>query len=195
MPARSAINAVIFDVDGVLTDSEPLIHAAATAMFREKGLAVHPEDFHPFVGTDEDRCLGGVAEKYTFSIDLGAARKRTCEIYLELVPSRLKAFPGAVGLVLACKNAGLKIAVASSADRIRIDANLNEIALPRQIAMYLLSEEHDLSLSAIGEQLGGRDHSTIRYGIDQVRADLERDDTLRNHLMTLREKIYRPVVR
>ncbi len=60
------IRAVIFDMDGVLTDSEPLINAAAIAMFREKGLEVRPEDFLPFVGAGEDRYLGGVAEKSPF---------------------------------------------------------------------------------------------------------------------------------
>lgn len=65
-----------------------------------------------------------------------------------------------------------------------------EIALARQIAMYLLSEEHDLSLSAIGDHLGGRDHSTIRYGVDQIAAGLERDELLRNDIMALRELIY-----
>ena len=70
-----------------------------------------------------------------------------------------------------------------------------EIALPRQIAMYLLNEEHDLSLSAIGEHLGGRDHSTIRYGIEQIASMLERDERLRDTIMTLREKIYAPSFR
>jgi len=55
--------AVIFDMDGLLVDSEPLINAAAIAMFKEKGLAVQPEDFLPFVGSGEDRYIGGVAEK------------------------------------------------------------------------------------------------------------------------------------
>ena len=55
------IEAVIFDMDGVLTDSEPLINAAVVAMFQEKGLVVQPEDFRPFVGTGEDRYIGGVA--------------------------------------------------------------------------------------------------------------------------------------
>ena len=48
MPGRRHIRAVIFDMDGVLTDSEPLINAAAIAMFQEKGLAVEPADFLPF---------------------------------------------------------------------------------------------------------------------------------------------------
>ena len=125
-----AIWAVIFDMDGVLTDSEPLINAAAVAMFRQMGLLVQPDDFLPFVGTGEDRYIGGVAEKYRFPLDLPAAKKRTYEIYLELVPRRLEAFPGAQALVRRCREAGLVVAVASSADLIKIEANLHKIGLP-----------------------------------------------------------------
>jgi len=129
---NNSIQAVIFDMDGVLTDSEPLINTAAVSMFRELGLAVQPEDFHPFVGTGENRYLGGVAERYGFAIDIPTAKRRTYEIYLGLVPEQLEAFPGAVELVRACSAAGLQVAVASSADRIKIDANLHKIGLPRE---------------------------------------------------------------
>lgn len=67
-----------------------------------------------------------------------------------------------------------------------------EIANARQIAMFLLREEHALSLPAIGDQLGGRDHSTVRYGIEKVATDLNEDETLRQTITTLREKIYVP---
>jgi beta-phosphoglucomutase len=117
-------------MDGVLTDSEPLINAAAIGMFRELGLAVQPEDFLPFVGTGEDRYIGGVAEKYRFSLDLVAAKRRTYEIYLALVPTRLEIFPGAYDLVISCRQAGLALAVASSADRVKVSANLEKIGLP-----------------------------------------------------------------
>lgn len=123
------IRAVIFDMDGVLTDSEPLINQAAVAMFRELGLPVQPEDFLPFVGTGEDRYIGGVAEKYGFPLDGPAAKKRTYEIYLELVPRALKGFPGAHVLVKNCRLADLKVAVASSADLVKIEANLRQIEL------------------------------------------------------------------
>lgn len=127
---RPTIQAVIFDMDGVLTDSEPLINAAAVAMFRELGLAVAPEDFLPFVGTGEDRYLGGVAAKHGFAVDIERAKARTYEIYLALVPAQLKAFPQAQAVVRACRAAGMKTAVASSADRIKIVANLRQIGLP-----------------------------------------------------------------
>jgi beta-phosphoglucomutase len=122
--------AVIFDMDGVLVDSEPLINAAAIAMFREKGLIVQPEDFLPFVGMGEERYVGGVAEKYNFPIDPSAAKRRTYEIYLDLVPSRLEAFPGVLDFVHASHKAGFLIAVASSADEIKVRANLEKIHLP-----------------------------------------------------------------
>jgi HAD superfamily hydrolase (TIGR01509 family) len=138
------MKAVIFDMDGVLTDSEPLINAAAVAMFRERGLVVQPEDFRPFVGTGENRYIGGVAEKYGFPLEIAAAKKRTYVIYLELVPRQLRAFPGARELVGACKRAGLKIAVASSADLVKIDANLRQIGLPPSAWDTLVSAEDAL---------------------------------------------------
>ncbi len=124
------IRAVIFDMDGVLTNSEPLINAAAIQMFREKGLTVQPDDFLPFVGTGEERYVGGVAEKYHFPLDPAAGKQRTYEIYLDLVPSKLEAFPGVTELVETCRKAGLRVAVASSADKIKVVANLQKIGLP-----------------------------------------------------------------
>jgi HAD superfamily hydrolase (TIGR01509 family) len=130
MSNSTLLAAVVFDMDGVLTDSEPLINLAAVAMFREKGLRVQPEDFLPFVGTGENRYIGGVAEKHGYPLEIEAAKKRTYEIYLALVPERLRAFPGAVDLVQRCRHAGLKTAVASSADLVKIEANLRQIGLP-----------------------------------------------------------------
>jgi len=43
-----------------------------------------------------------------------------------------------------------------------------DIALPRQIAMYLIREETSASLPQIGEVLGGRDHTTILYGYGKI---------------------------
>jgi HAD superfamily hydrolase (TIGR01509 family) len=99
-------------------------------MFRERGLEVERDDFLPFVGTGENQYLGGVARKYGHSLVVAEAKRRTYELYLAMAPHQLRAFPNAVALVLQCRTSGLKTALASSADPIKIDANLNTIGLP-----------------------------------------------------------------
>lgn len=71
-----------------------------------------------------------MAEKHGVALDIAEAKARTYALYLRMVPERLAAFPGAVELVGACRRAGFACAVASSADRIKVDANLNQIGLP-----------------------------------------------------------------
>ena len=65
-----------------------------------------------------------------------------------------------------------------------------EVALPRQITMYLIREETDASLPAIGEALGGRDHTTIMYGCKKIADLMERDDGIRRQLISIREQLY-----
>ena len=65
-----------------------------------------------------------------------------------------------------------------------------EVALPRQIAMYLLREVANHSLPQIGEALGGRDHTTVMYACDKVADMLERDDRLRRQVIEIREQLF-----
>ena len=125
------IKAVIFDMDGVLCDSEPFLFEAAQEMFREKyGVEVQQLDFRPFVGTGEDRYLGGVAESYQIQLDMPTDKNYTYEIYLRVIAGRLEALAGAQAFVEECRTAGLKLAVATSADRIKMEGNLRQIGLP-----------------------------------------------------------------
>jgi len=117
------IQGVIFDMDGVLTDSEPVINAAAIAGLREYGVCAAPEDFAPFVGMGEDRYIGGVAEKYGLAY-LPEMKRRVYEIYLEILPAASIVFPGVHRLLSDVRDAGLSMAVASSADRVKVVANL-----------------------------------------------------------------------
>lgn len=121
---------VIFDMDGVLVDSEPFIKEAGVRMFAEKGYSVRPEDFQPFVGTGEDHFLGGVAEKYRLPFDAKHDKARTYAIYLELIRGRLKPLPGVFSFLTECRKRRLKVAVASSADAVKVKGNLHEIGLP-----------------------------------------------------------------
>jgi HAD superfamily hydrolase (TIGR01509 family) len=127
----AAIQGIIFDMDGVLCDSERFICEAACRMFKEQhNLTVKPDDFVPFVGAGENRYLGGVAEKYGIQWNLEQDKARTYAIYLQIITGRLPPLPGAVEFIRKCRARGLKLAVASSADKIKVDGNLAEVGLP-----------------------------------------------------------------
>jgi beta-phosphoglucomutase len=124
------IEAVLFDMDGVLVDSEAFIAQAAIAMLAERyGVASTREDFHPFIGRGENRFISGVAEKYGVVLDIEADKARTYELYFEVIRGRLREIPGARAFLRQCRARELKIAIATSADRRKLEANLGEIGL------------------------------------------------------------------
>lgn len=127
----AAVQAVLFDMDGVLCDSEPMLAEAACRLFREvHGVTVHPDEFRPFVGTGEKSYLGGVAAAHGVTLRSPADKNRLYALYLEMIPGRLQSTPGAVDFVHACRRRGLRTAVATSADRIKLDGALAAVGLP-----------------------------------------------------------------
>ena len=64
-----------------------------------------------------------------------------------------------------------------------------QVALPRQVAMFLMREETGASLSEIGAALGGRDHSTIFHGCEKIARTLGEDARLAEHVDAARQVI------
>jgi HAD superfamily hydrolase (TIGR01509 family) len=124
------LHGVIFDLDGVLAISEPLLAEAAIQLFAEKGHAMTAEDFRPFIGMGEDRYIAGAAAARGIALDLARDKARLYEIYMRVIRGRLQPLPGAREFVRECRRRGLAIAVASGADRVKVAANLQEIRLP-----------------------------------------------------------------
>ncbi|MFM9105372.1 MAG: chromosomal replication initiator protein DnaA [Chloroflexota bacterium] len=77
-----------------------------------------------------------------------------------------------------------------SADELIGKGRRKEIVQPRQVAMYLLREETGASLVDIGNELGGRDHTTVLHGIRQVEKGIGADTALRSRLMAIREALF-----
>lgn len=123
------IKGVLFDMDGVLADSEPFICKAAVMMFSELGIVVSEEDFKPFTGMGENKYIGGVAGIYGVQIDIEQVKARTYAIYKEIVNGNLLPLPGAIEFIERCRRKGLRLALATSADNIKMEINLKEIGL------------------------------------------------------------------
>lgn len=108
---------LIFDVDGVIADTEALNARASALMFAELyGVTVEPADFYPFIGTGDERYVQGVAEKYGVAIDVESAVKRRAENFFKLLASEpLPAALGVLELVAEARASGyVKLAIATS---------------------------------------------------------------------------------
>lgn len=102
---------------------------------------------------------------------------------IDLLPKREQLKPDQV-LSTVANAFGITPEKILSRDRTR------DIALPRQVVMYLLREEANISLPQIGEALGGRDHTTVMYACEKVADMIERDDHLRRQLIQIRNQLY-----
>ena len=117
------IQGVIFDMDGVLVDSEPAMARSAVEGMAEYGITALPEDFTPYLGTDEKTYFGCVAELHggTYSDALG---RRIYDIYCETAPSRVVPFAGAAEAVIRIHKMGYRTAIASSATKRKLEVNI-----------------------------------------------------------------------
>lgn len=77
----------------------------------------------------------------------------------------------------------LKIEEFSSKKRTR------SISFPRQIAMYLSRELTDLSLPKIGEEFGGRDHTTVIHAYEKISKDIENSSELKSRVENIVKKV------
>ena len=122
------IKAILFDMDGVLIDSEALILKAAIAGLREFGIETVPEDFTEFVGAGEDRYIGGPVQKYggTFIPEM---KTRVYEIYAQLLFATPDAvYDGVLDMLSSVKHSYFT-AVCSAADFVKVNHNLHAIGV------------------------------------------------------------------
>ncbi len=101
---------------------------------------------------------------------------------VDILPQRSALVPGDV-ISTVSKFFGI------SSERILSKDRSRDVALPRQVAMYLMRELGGVSLPKIGEELGGRDHTTVMYACDKVADMIESDDRVRRQVLQLREQL------
>ena len=109
--------AVIFDVDGVICETETLnARASVIAFYQLYGVTVHHEDFAPFIGTGDENYMLGVARKHGVDIDVERATRQREKNLLDIVDREgLSPCPGVLDLITeAYTDPGTHLAIATS---------------------------------------------------------------------------------
>ncbi len=123
------IRGIIFDMDGVLLDSEPATAVISVRGMAEFGIEAKPEDFREFCGMGEQRYFGGVAEKYGKQYTPEMA-KRIYEIYARDAKKELILFDSVPEIIRTLCARGYKIAIASGSLPIKVNTNIEAAGLP-----------------------------------------------------------------
>lgn len=120
---------IIFDMDGVLVDSEYAMREAAIRALRRYGAKASHEDFYEFTGMGEDSFIGGVARKHGLEYTL-AMKDLAYEIYVDECLDLVVLPHDVPDMLKALRASGLfRLAVASSSDRVKVSANLRRIGV------------------------------------------------------------------
>ncbi|OGS21043.1 MAG: phosphatase [Elusimicrobia bacterium RIFOXYA2_FULL_39_19] len=121
------LEAVIFDMDGVLIDSEPFHLEVNKELFKQVGITFSEEEYTHFIGVSNKEMFAILKEKYKLTQSVEELSQMQLVGFLEYLEKEKhiqKPIPGVPELLADIKKAGLKTAVASSSDMRNIEAVL-----------------------------------------------------------------------
>ena len=130
--------AILFDMDGVLIESEFLMRHSSIQALAEYGITAKHEDFVEFTGMGEDKFVGGVAEKYghTYTFDM---KERAYDYFGQQVKELAHVPEGVKEMLLALHEKGLVMAVCSAADLRKVRYNIQAIGVDESIFSALVT--------------------------------------------------------
>jgi HAD superfamily hydrolase (TIGR01509 family) len=135
--------AIIFDMDGVLVNSEPAHYNADTALFEKLGINISDKERELFLGVSAEWMWNYILRKYP----VGLSKKEILELDVAtrskflLEPNHPEVNPGLEALLMRINNAGLPLAVASSTVKSILEPLLRELNLLKYFNHFVAGDQ------------------------------------------------------
>lgn len=123
---------VIFDMDGVLVNSEGAFRKACAEALLQWGVTAEYHEFQPFTGMGDILYIGGVSEQHGVPY-VTEMTDVSYKLYEQYAPELLKVFPWSRNILNTLHENGIKIAIASSAGAFKVDVNIGCIGVDKSI--------------------------------------------------------------
>jgi len=124
-----AFRAVIFDLDGVLWDGEPLYHEAFNVILEPYGYHLTKDDYEHIIGLSVEGAWDWVRRRFELSIPPADFLRTYNQTVLRLLQRPVEPLPGVRALIGELRHRGMPIAVASTSLRAWVDATLRGLDL------------------------------------------------------------------
>jgi HAD superfamily hydrolase (TIGR01509 family) len=126
---EAPIRALIFDMDGLLVDSEPLAARALEEFLRLHDRELRPELLGRTIGRRLPEAIALLAETYELATPVEELTRTYDQLRLAALRGNLRPMPGAAALLTFARQAGLRLALATSSLRTHADLSLAETKL------------------------------------------------------------------
>lgn len=130
--------AILFDMDGVLIESEFLMRSSAIQALADYGITARHEDFLEFTGMGEDRFVGGVAEKHGHTY-VTAMKELAYDYYGQRVTAEAHIPAGVKDMLHTLHDRGIILAVCSAADLRKVRYNIHAIGVEESLFSALVT--------------------------------------------------------
>ena len=135
------IEAVIFDLDDLMIDSERFHFDALKRLMKKYGKSTPEEWFAPMIGLDNYECAEFVIKNAQLPITVDAYVDQTLENLIELLPQMIKPNPGLFELIDLLTGSGIKLGVASNSFRKYVTLALESLGVIDSFACVITAED------------------------------------------------------
>lgn len=141
MPGNLKINAVIFDLDGVIFFSEPLSHKAWNAFLQTRGEHLSLEEYAQLIGKDSQFSVGLVRKQKGLDLPPEDILREVWENKLGILREEAQPAPGVIDLLDALQARGVRIGLGSNSKRTYVDLALETMHLKNYFEVVVTADE------------------------------------------------------
>ncbi|NQT24105.1 HAD family phosphatase [candidate division KSB1 bacterium] len=139
------LSCVIFDMDGVISDSEPLHHIAERKLLAQFDVELAQDEIESFTGMSTNPMLQHLIDTYNISTPLENLARQLTENLHQVFSERIKPIPQAIPLIQSLNEQGIPLAVGSSSSPRLIDLVLDKLDI--QVYFKAVVSGHEVSKS------------------------------------------------
>jgi beta-phosphoglucomutase len=141
------IKAVIFDMDGVVVDTEPLSHRANTKFYKSLGIDITDDVYSTFIGNSDRNIIQKIKNIYSVNTDEDVLIDQCLDYYCDAFDNdaTLELMPGVKDLIKDLHANGMKILLASSSSKVKIERVFDRFGLNQYFSHKISGQDFEFS--------------------------------------------------